>query len=306
LCEHTFVQDRDENIRRMLEVGLSRSEVARRLGIDRGTVVRTAIKLGFGARVREPETDWETIRAYYQEGNSAECCRKRFQVSEGAWAAAVHRGDIIPRPINHPIGRRGETRRRVAALLAQGHSISEIAAEIGISKPTACYHARKLGYPAGRSRRRYDWEAIRRAYESGLSVRDCGQVFGFSTAAWTSAAKRGLVVPRPNAMPLDDLLVVGRRTGRGHLKQRLIKAGLKENRCEECGITEWRGKPLNMALHHVNGDSIDNRLENLQLLCHNCHAQTPNYGGRNGHRRRPGNPGHAVSETVPRSRAGLA
>ncbi len=36
-----------------------------------------------------------------------------------------------------------------------------------------------------------------------------------------------------------------------------------------------------MALHHINGEGTDNRLENLQLLCPNCHSQTPNFSGRN-------------------------
>jgi 5-methylcytosine-specific restriction endonuclease McrA len=40
-----------------------------------------------------------------------------------------------------------------------------------------------------------------------------------------------------------------------------------------------------MALHHINGDRLDNRLENLELLCPNCHSQTDTYSGRNGHRR---------------------
>ena len=35
-----------------------------------------------------------------------------------------------------------------------------------------------------------------------------------------------------------------------------------------------------MALHHVNGDGSDNRLENLQMLCPNCHSQTENFAGR--------------------------
>lgn len=80
--------------------------------------------------------------------------------------------------------------------------------------------------------------------------------------------------------------MTGRRTQRGHLKLRLIAEGLKEPRCEECGLAEWRGRPLSIAIHHVNGDGQDNRLENLVFLCPNCHSQTDTFGGRNGHRRR--------------------
>jgi 5-methylcytosine-specific restriction endonuclease McrA len=97
--------------------------------------------------------------------------------------------------------------------------------------------------------------------------------------------RRGDIVLRPWVMPIEDLLVVGRKTNRNHLKRRLLGEGLKENHCERCGITQWRGEPLSMQLHHVNGDGSDNRLENLELLCGNCHSQTDTYGGRNGHRR---------------------
>jgi HNH endonuclease len=75
---------------------------------------------------------------------------------------------------------------------------------------------------------------------------------------------------------------------RGHIKARLLGAGLKEDRCERCGINEWRGEPLSVQLHHIDGDGRDNRLENLGLLCPNCHSQTATYGGRNGHRRNGG------------------
>jgi 5-methylcytosine-specific restriction endonuclease McrA len=182
----------------------------------------------------------------------------------------------------------GETRGEVARLKAAGFSYSEIAAELGLVKSVVAYHARRLGVPADdRFARRYDWSEIQRAYDSGLSVRGCAEQFGFTLASWHQAVKRGDVVARPRSMPIEALLVADRpQTNRSHLKHRLIQAGLKENRCERCGITEWQGQPIVMHLHHINGNGKDNRLENISFLCGNCHSLTDSYGGRNGHRRK--------------------
>jgi hypothetical protein len=183
----------------------------------------------------------------------------------------------------------GVMRALVRELLAQGLSHREIADRLGVGKPTVSYHARRLDLPAdGRFARRYDWVAIREAYEGGMSRRECMIEFGFSPDAWHKAVRRGAIVPRAVAKPIEVYLVVGRPTSRINLKARLIKEGLKENRCEICGIDEWLGKALNAHLHHRNGDGTDNRIENIQLLCPNCHSQTDTYGGRNGHRKRRG------------------
>lgn len=58
---------------------------------------------------------------------------------------------------------------------------------------------------------------------------------------------------------------------------RLIEEGIKEAKCECCGLYEWMGKPIPLELHHKNMDHYDNRLDNLQILCSNCHMQAHNY-----------------------------
>ena len=173
-------------------------------------------------------------------------------------------------------------------MLEQGHSYREIAEELSITKSTVAFHARRLGRAVDeRFSRRYDWDEIQKAHDGGMRAAELRREFGFSPATWTQAIERGDVVPNSHLIPLEDLLVRGRKgTSRGHLKQRLLAAGLKEDRCEVCGISEWLDSPLSLHVHHRNGDGTDNRLDNLEFLCPNCHSQTDTYGGRNGHRRR--------------------
>jgi 5-methylcytosine-specific restriction endonuclease McrA len=130
-----------------------------------------------------------------------------------------------------------------------------------------------------KSSRRYDWTTIQAYYDAGHTVRECQERFGFSSASWTQAVRRGDAVARPKEMPIQEVLRASR--GRRHLKRRLVRAGLLTASCAECGITTWRERALALELHHINGDGKDNRLENLALLCPNCHSQTDSWGGRN-------------------------
>lgn len=64
------------------------------------------------------------------------------------------------------------------------------------------------------------------------------------------------------------------------LLKRLVNEGYKEYKCEKCGITEWLNNPISLQLHHKDGNHTNNKLDNLIILCPNCHTQTDSYGGK--------------------------
>lgn len=70
-------------------------------------------------------------------------------------------------------------------------------------------------------------------------------------------------------------------TQTGWIKRHLLLEGIKKNECELCGIKDWMGAPLSCHLDHINGISHDHRIENLRMICPNCHSQTDTYCGRN-------------------------
>ena len=61
------------------------------------------------------------------------------------------------------------------------------------------------------------------------------------------------------------------------LRRKLIEDGIKEKKCEMCGNSEWMGIPITLELHHKDGNRYNNNIENLQILCPNCHSLTPNH-----------------------------
>jgi len=81
--------------------------------------------------------------------------------------------------------------------------------------------------------------------------------------------------------PIEEYLVNGKYIQSNSLKKRLISEGIKEHKCECCGITEWNGQPTPIELDHIDGNRYNNVIENLRILCPNCHAQTDTYCGKN-------------------------
>ena len=81
-----------------------------------------------------------------------------------------------------------------------------------------------------------------------------------------------------NEIPFGEVFKKGTHYSSSLLHNKLIKSGIKTfEKCEECGITEWNGKPIVIQLHHKDGDSSNNELDNIAELCPNCHSQTENY-----------------------------
>ena len=65
------------------------------------------------------------------------------------------------------------------------------------------------------------------------------------------------------------------------LRQKLIRDGIKENKCEICGITTWQGVKIPLELHHIDGNHFNNDFNNLQILCPNCHSIQKGNSGAN-------------------------
>jgi hypothetical protein len=97
----------------------------------------------------------------------------------------------------------------------------------------------------------------------------------FHGQAWNKGKKL------PERQPIETYLVENRLVQSNNLKKRLINEGLKQHKCECCGIAEWNGKITPIELDHIDGNRYNNTLENLRLLCPNCHAQTETYRGKN-------------------------
>ena len=160
----------------------------------------------------------------------------------------------FPRVEHQTKRRRGEwTDDDLRAIVAEATAVSDI--------------LRRLGYQPSGGMHRYIQQQIKNL---GLDTEH------FRRQSWNKGVSHS-----HNRIPLAEVLVENSTySGTSTLRKRLVAEGLKVAMCEVCGLDTWLGKPLPLALDHINGDHVDNRIENLRILCPNCHALTPTWCGR--------------------------
>ena len=97
----------------------------------------------------------------------------------------------------------------------------------------------------------------------------------FTGSAWNQGEN---FKPFCTKIELEDILIENSTySNSSNLKKRLYKEGLKTPKCEHCGIEKWLEKELSLELDHINGINTDNRINNLRILCPNCHSQTETF-----------------------------
>ncbi len=164
-------------------------------------------------------------------------------------------------------------------------------------------------------RRSWSVEQLRVATASSRSIREVIQKLGLvpaggnyeqvkqalkehkidTTHVTGSGWRRNMKFAFTPRTPLEEILTQGNHFQSFKLKRRLFLAGLKKPQCEICGwARESADGRIPVELDHINGDRHDNRLENLRILCPNCHSLQPTHRGKNQKRRGGGTGRHAT------------
>ncbi len=178
-----------------------------------------------------------------------------------------------------------------------GLSTRRIAERFNVSQTTVRYWLKKHELETNFDRRKsWDDSKLTSAVAKAETLSDVLREFGMATGSGNYKSINKAIA----RLGIDTSHLIGRGSGRGGnartdaevfcenstysrhgLLRRLLAKGVSEE-CAVCGVGgEWQGKPLRLQVDHINGVNNDHRLENLRVMCPNCHSQTATWGGKN-------------------------
>jgi len=179
---------------------------------------------------------------------------------------------------------------KILELHNQGFGTVEIAKQTGVTAATISYHKRKLNLPLNKQMHRddRDWSSIQKDIDENiLNHFEIVKKHNICRDTLTRAYKRGKVKrdKLPNELTTKEYADswIGKEAKTGFkriLIKRLVKEGIWKMECKECQLTEWRGKPAPLEVNHIDGNPKNNSIDNLELLCRNCHYFTPTWGNK--------------------------
>jgi len=158
------------------------------------------------------------------------------------------------------------------ALIDKKLSTYQIADTLGISQTTVRYWLKKYGIkPAGRKPKR-----IRYCLFCGEKLVNNRSIYCSNICQHEQAYK----------LYVEKWLngeVEGRTGNDGGVSNYIRKYLIRQcgSKCELCGLDKWNGEDILLVMDHINGNPIDNKRENLRMLCSNCDAQLPTYKSKN-------------------------
>ncbi len=260
-----WIDKKDEFINQF-NSGKSGKELAEYFKVSESSITRAISDLNLRIRLvsegdfKGYKIDWsdkkEELEKYVNEDKlSLYEISKKFNTSEGSIRRAIKKLEI--KRVNYKTGNRvfaSVDDVEFSKIVSESKSIAEV--------------LKKLGYqPLGGNYR----TCQNRINKLNLDTTH------FTGKLWN----KGLKGSRLLVKSTKDILNNSTSFKGSYLKERLISQGLKKYECEKCHNTEWNGQPIPLQIHHIDGNHFNNSLDNLQILCPNCHAQTDNFCGKN-------------------------